>query len=322
MSGEVISGLTPHTAYFGLWNIRLETQLKIGRVRFCPAEPVLIEALEAEHEAFAGSIPNETARRLTSESLTRMLSRSTAFAAVETSRVGRAAVDEAKHLVRLGLDGLRFLCAGHFTSGVKPWFGVTGTLSRDRSMVLATGAETGRCVASFTNEGAMVAAHLSSELISGVEPQRLALDHAMNPRNSSDLYRKFLDALKWFADGLYEEEPHQRLVKHVVALETLTSSPDRRNEGSHTFGSRASLLFSDDVTVRRRARKIFAELYDIRSAIVHDGMVDVERERPWQAEELAHKTLLGFLSNSTTNGWKTFDDFADWCSQSTRPVAT
>ncbi|MES1146919.1 MAG: hypothetical protein ABUL52_00845 [Solimonas sp.] len=126
-----------------------------------------------------------------------------------------------------------------------------------------------------------------------------SIDGILNPEACLPLQSRFLDALKWFGEGVSETSPAARLTKYVFAWERLVAT-SKEADVTRLVSSRSAHLIA--YTVGSRGDDLMRELirlYDVRSRLAHGS------QSPWanyelekfadESEALTVRLLIGSL---------------------------
>lgn len=108
------------------------------------------------------------------------------------------------------------------------------------------------------------------------------------------LAQRFLSSLRWYGDGVRDQNLSGRIVKFTVAIEILllTGSAPKKTQ---TFSKRGHALFTGlQVTEDPQSEREFEWLYNIRSDIVHGRTHNssITYESSFRAEELCRSSLF------------------------------
>lgn len=153
----------------------------------------------------------------------------------------------------------------------------------------------------------------------------LLLNHAYIDKN---LYKQLQDAgieelnkdnqiskvvkecLYWFGLGLDEKYPAARLVNFVTVLESILKKKNQTTELKRTVSERGAILLYEKYEQRREAFKQLKKIYDLRSKVVHTGVLIDDENTASLAAEYARVVLIKLIAKSKEfNG--IFDDFIE-----------
>jgi hypothetical protein len=96
------------------------------------------------------------------------------------------------------------------------------------------------------------------------------LDSALKSDSPHCLERKIIFSLDWLGDSRFEDNTHHRLVKLMIALESLLL--DNHDVAKRILlEERAAFLFSKEYEKRIQIKEIIGESYRIRNEVVHTG---------------------------------------------------
>lgn len=131
-----------------------------------------------------------------------------------------------------------------------------------------------------------------------------AIDGLIDPQSMRPLQRRFLDALKWFGDGVGEASLAARLTKYVFAWERLVIAAERRTgaENNLTTNVCNRTVHLCEYTIGDRGpdlRGTIAKVYDARSRLAHGSASPWDRSHvedlAFASEQLTVRALFGAL---------------------------
>jgi len=155
-------------------------------------------------------------------------------------------------------------------------------------------------------------------------------DTPLNRANmSSELYKKMLDSgiaelkkentiskvvkecLYWYGLGLDEKDPAARLVNFVTVLESSLKKKGETTELRRTVSERGAILLNDKFEERKSAFEHLKKIYDLRSKVVHTGVLIDNKDLASLAGGYARAVLINLIEKSKEmNG--DFDDFINY----------
>lgn len=86
---------------------------------------------------------------------------------------------------------------------------------------------------------------------------------------------KKLQAVYWFGEAIDESEIHHKLLKNIIALESLFLDIKIKEKGDK-LGLRASLVSQSDRNTMRHINRTISQAYRIRNNIIHNGIIALE----------------------------------------------
>ena len=136
------------------------------------------------------------------------------------------------------------------------------------------------------------------------------------PSMRSDLENSIIMAIRWLGLGIDDEVVSDKLLKFAIALECLLIARGEKGDKTDTISKRAAYILGTTASECMRIVSEVKLLYDIRSAIVHQGC---EAEEEKFIEECVQRTYLYSmrtmleLSKKTTGPdlWKDIQCLAD-----------
>lgn len=102
-------------------------------------------------------------------------------------------------------------------------------------------------------------------------------------------------ALRRYSDAFQRNEPEDRLIDLVIALEAMLLKPGERQELSYRMSQRGALLLSNEKDTAVKVRKQLKDAYNERSSVVHGVRNDIDRLYVKDVQELVRQCLLEFL---------------------------
>src|SRR5262249_42346528 len=99
--------------------------------------------------------------------------------------------------------------------------------------------------------------------------------------------RGLAQGLGWLTRGRQAHSQPERLLFFFTAVEALLFTDDRNTPVTQTITRHAATLLSDDVAKRAVIAKELADLYNVRSQLVHGGEREVSNSHANRIQELA-----------------------------------
>ena len=127
----------------------------------------------------------------------------------------------------------------------------------------------------------------------------------VDPNTATYLKLRFLDALRWYGEGVCENSLGAQVIKFVTAIEAMTVTGKERNERGEERGvteivTNRTTALSWHPCWKTRGKRVneIGAVYDCRSRLVHGTMSPNDEsleEMAWKAEEIAQSALLDGL---------------------------
>jgi hypothetical protein len=132
------------------------------------------------------------------------------------------------------------------------------------------------------------------------------LQSCFNLNNASPLERKMTKSLIWFGESLNEPHPSHRLLKMIIAIETLLLDSDDIGTKRSLLKERAAFLLGNTHEVRCLIEDTMEEAYRVRNSIVHSGdKYPIPLRLIKRVLWVVHDLNILFL---TSEKFKTFED--------------
>ncbi|WP_144435411.1 HEPN domain-containing protein [Roseovarius atlanticus] len=105
----------------------------------------------------------------------------------------------------------------------------------------------------------------------------IALETEANPKLKRPISRRILDAAQWFGDASRDEQPSNRIIKFVTALERMVMT-DEKQDATRLVSDRVSALCcSLEANDRAKWKQEVKDVYDLRSRLLHGSMSPFDR---------------------------------------------
>ena len=121
------------------------------------------------------------------------------------------------------------------------------------------------------------------------------------------------DCLYWFGLGLDEEHPSTRLLNFVTVLESSLKKKNETTELKRTVSERCAFLLYEEHDQRKEALKQLKKIYDLRSKVVHTGVLIDERDFASLAGDYSRRVLMKLIkmSEQLNGDFERFIDYID-----------
>ena len=130
---------------------------------------------------------------------------------------------------------------------------------------------------------------------------------------NTQITRVVKDCLYWFGLGLDEENPSTRLLNFVTVLEYSLKKKNETTEIKRTVSERCVFLLHDEPDQRKEALKQLKKIYDIRSKVVHTGVLIDEKDFASLAGDYSRRVLMKLIkmSEQLDGDFEKFIDYID-----------
>ena len=121
------------------------------------------------------------------------------------------------------------------------------------------------------------------------------------------------DGLYWYGLGLDEEYPSARLLNFVTVLEASLKKKGEKTELKRAISERAALILYDKYDERKEALKELKKIYELRSTVVHTGVLSDEKDYASLAGGYASAVLIKLIkmSKELDGDFNRFIDYID-----------
>jgi|GEM_PF-1341756 len=221
----------------------------------------------------------------------------------------KAAVQLAKKQINLSLNIIRLLIPLKYSTVSRPRISIHDIAGIDKAFVISI------------TDGER---NLSSQNLSSIFPftyyadddkhkTAKAIERAHQiagkyPNNLSNLENRIVGAITWAGEGIDAVEKDIKVVKCVVALETLFGI--KKGNKQKGFVDGIIRLFGDYVHDKDCFRDLTKDIYELRSTIVHEGKRDISDEDAEWAERFASGCLLKVLE--IMDKFRTEKEYQNW----------
>ncbi len=106
------------------------------------------------------------------------------------------------------------------------------------------------------------------------------------------------ECLYWFGLGLDEKYPAARLINFVTVLESTLKRKEETTELRKTVSERGAILLYEKFEQRKEALKQLKEIYDIRSKVVHTGVLIDNKDLASLAGGYARAVLIELIKKA------------------------
>lgn len=119
------------------------------------------------------------------------------------------------------------------------------------------------------------------------------------------LEQRLISAMNWLGQAVVEQNSELAFLYYAISLETLLLLDCKRSELLNRLGLRVAHLLGKNIDERRNIKKAISNLYNTRSAIVHDGKYQVTNAELKLIKYFAQKCILRILRDEP---FKKMDD--------------
>ena len=127
----------------------------------------------------------------------------------------------------------------------------------------------------------------------------------------SPLERGVLLAIKWIVEGTADYSAASKVVKNVLAMETLLLAGRDRPVAS-TLAERLALLLGKNKSHRIEIDRVAKRLYRVRSQVVHRGEDSEMRDLLFPSWILAREAVTAAIRRARQLNWHSTEDIAAW----------
>ena len=120
-----------------------------------------------------------------------------------------------------------------------------------------------------------------------------------------------INAIIWFSRALQDDVPDSRFLKLCVAMESLLLKRDDQPY-RQVMAERVAFVLGGNLEGRQKIASDLKKIYDIRSAVSHEGRSRKLREWLGAAEFYAAHVVLRFIHLVQEQSWTTENDFIEW----------
>ena len=179
--------------------------------------------------------------------------------------IGYNFLDDVISILRLFLPSLEIDAEGKL-SGKISYIIVLNPKTKHIHSCSFTGRKT------ITNNYALNRLYYNNLFKNGLE----AINNIYLKQQKNDFDIKILDSIHWFGSAVKETDDRNKFIKLTICLETLLKKKEERDEITKTISERLALLVGQNLNERKQIFSDMKRLYGIRSAIVHNGIRNVE----------------------------------------------
>lgn len=135
---------------------------------------------------------------------------------------------------------------------------------------------------------------------------------ATDPR--SEFEERIVNALAWGGRANVEPRRDMTFLLHAIALEALLTKPTSRSGVTDRLRLRAAHLIGRDAAAKRRVFDRVGQLYDVRSALVHNGDSGVLTDGDLsEMKAVLYAAIRRILTDKRFKNMRTAKEFDDWC---------
>ena len=211
-------------------------------------------------------------------------------------------IESGYEIVERSLDVLRLYVPLNVYSG-KGFVGVFGDLTATKALVLYFDDRN----FSWHHEikGFLLPFEIKNEYIKLMEDNGLSRINHMLTRSRNNFENSLITAMHWFGKAIKNVEDKDRFLCFFIALETLLVK-DKNEPVVNCLRERIAFLLEKKKERRIQLSKIIRDLYDLRSRIVHSGLMEVPPRDMRQLHLITQQVVLTLVNGKMFSGR---DDF-------------
>lgn len=263
-------------------NLKIETPINIGKVRFSRVNESHLEQLKRELQdkvASTSASPEEKNAHLiwVKDRLEKDFSNKTVASITVKACDGEAAISSALNILRLTIDIINFY-SDVFLLFSNAYVYLPGEISPQ--FVRSVACSDGSFYYSSRWIGPLYAVTIEDhgERLTDTDYAKKVLsriDEILRKDKRNNLEEILISSIR--CAGMASTNPRQEaaFLQYMTALESMLLTNDEKSELNYRLGLRAAILTADELEVRKKFKKKFKELYRIRSSIVHSGYYEV-----------------------------------------------
>jgi hypothetical protein len=268
-----------------------------GRVLFQAANPTTLATIGAKGSRIirAGTSPERGAFEVVYKDGLREALNGASIASVAVSAVDQESAERiARQVVRESLDALGFCDSLLTPRGISVAPSIDGT-EREVAAAVVFQDDAGLFRPS-TFRGRPV--DLSALFRKNAPRMARQVSELLRVEQPSQMQRRILTSLCWVGRANGRVRAAEAFLFYLIALETLILGPDKPGELTYRLRVRgAHLIAKKNTASRKLVSDRIAELYGVRSAIVHKGLRDVSAEQLGSARLYASLAILNVLQS-------------------------
>ena len=139
------------------------------------------------------------------------------------------------------------------------------------------------------------------------KPHRSEVEELRAKPHRSEVDELLLRAVRWVGRAVTANRTEDKLLFAAIALDCI-ARPKRRHDVRQRLASRAAHVLSGGGEDQERLETEIGRLYDIRSALVHDGSLEVTEDDRAAMQTVALRTVVWALTSSDFGSATTLDE--------------
>ncbi|MCK4250377.1 hypothetical protein KAX97_02965 [candidate division WOR-3 bacterium] len=208
----------------------------------------------------------------------------------------KAAVQLAEKQINLSLNIIRLLLPLHYSSINRPRITIYDIAGIDEAVVITIADGERNFFSQYSSSTFPFSYYADDDKHKTAKAIERANQIASKyPSNLSNFEDRIVSAITWAGEGIDAVEKDVKVVKCVIALETLFGI--KKGSKQKGFVEGIIQLFGDYIYDKDFFRDLAKDIYKLRSTIVHEGKRDITDEEVEWAERLACGCILRTLEN-------------------------
>jgi len=173
--------------------------------------------------------------------------------------------------------------------------GVLGDIVSTNSLILFY--NNSECSSEHQAKGFLFPLEVDNSFIKIMEDNGLSkINFILTKIKPNKFEMSLITALHWFGKAIKNIEDKDRFVYFFVALESIFIK-DRTEPINKNLAERTAFLLESEPSRRIQLSKIIIDLYDLRSEIVHHGLIDVSPKDMKQLFLITQQVILNLINN-------------------------
>jgi len=221
----------------------------------------------------------------------------------------KAAVQLAEKQINLSLNIIRLLLPLHYSSINRPRITIYDIAGIDEAIVITIANGERNLFSQYSSSTFPFSYYADDDKHKTAKAIERAHQIARKyPNNLSNLENRIVGAITWAGEGIDAVEKDIKVVKCVVALETLFGI--KKGSKQKGFVDGIIRLFGDYIHDKDCFRDLTKDIYELRSTIVHEGKRDISDENAEWAERFASGCILKTLE--IMDKYRTEKEYQNW----------
>jgi len=298
---------TSWQVYLPVENLSLQSELSVGRASITmfdtTIEKSVLERFVAMNQQSSSppEVKNEVEKLFVESLKINYQGRAVICVDVTTVDMDRA-IDAATEEADTTLNVLRFYSRGvidHDARNYKMYIGLKGSISRGQMFAFGFG-KPDSFVQSFQNTGYLYPLELSEKALSKMSQDSFGTLHKIllkHPSQRTAFENLIVNSVNLFGRAMNSQDAVGALVSVVVALESIVL---KKGEPMKTLlAERVALLLGHSFDERMFYFGQMSRLYQMRSDIVHRGLLDVTEGDFFLLSMMAYRVLVRLIADSS-----------------------